>query len=172
MKLGQLEVDLDELRYFLVHAKIHGYAGSGVKQREKDGSKTFEFVEGNFHYTDNYAGSHQAPGQEIVRWQRQDGQRIWYMAYSGGMLPKFWDDKQLEERTYAFLKEALMRVSPDFPFRGPEKYEETGETAGFSYRMIVEGDIERFSGREWIKEKGLDRVVFSQDFIGGLVVPK
>ena len=70
MKIGQLEIDLEELRNFLVIAKKNAYAGGGVKKREIDGSKTFTFQEGNFHYTDNYAGSYQAPGNEIVRWQR------------------------------------------------------------------------------------------------------
>ena len=168
MKLGQLEINLDELTTFIVKAKRNGYAGGGERKRESDGSKTITFQEGDFHYTDNYAGSNQAPGQEIVRWQREEGKRIWQMAYSGGMLPKFWQDEKLREGTFAFLKEVLMQVSFEHPFRGPLEYEH----GDFRYEHGITGDISRFFGAEWIRNKKLDTVVFSQDFIGGLVVPK
>lgn len=171
MKLGQLEVDLDEFAHFLVKAKQKGYARGIGKIREADGSKTFTFQEGNFHYTDNYAGSSQAPGQEIARWQREGGQQIWRMAYSGGMLPEFWKDVELQERIFGksgFLQEVLMRVSLPHPFRGPREY----HSNDFSYGVSIEGDIRRFKGWEWIDDKKIKRLVFTQDFIGGLVVPK
>lgn len=176
MRLGQLEVDLNELANFLVKAKKGGYAGSEEKRREADGSKTFTFQEGNFHYTDNYAGSLQAPGNEIVRWQRADGQRIWHMAYSGGMLKWFYDKEELTQETFKFLKEALMNVTPDLPFRGPERYVTKGgnQKRNFTYNMSVRGNLERFSGNENIVEfqGSSGRFLFTQDFIGGLVIPK
>ena len=178
MKIGQLEIDLKELTNFIVKAKKNGYAGGKEKRREADGSKTFTFQEGNFHYTDNYAGSCQAPGNEIVRWQREDGQRIWQMSYSGGMLPKFWGNKMLSYLTFKFLKNVLMQIGPESPFRGPSKYENNG----FVYKAEVEGDIKRFSGKEHIYSRVYKtgdvspisklEIVFSQDFIGGLVIPK
>jgi len=168
MRLGQLEFDLHELALFLVKAKKNGYAGGTEKVREADGSKTFTFQEGNFHYTDNYAGSYQAPGQEIVRWQRQDGQQIWRMAYSGGMFPEFWGDSKLKEQTYSFLQKVLMQVTPELPFRGPARYEDNN----FYYIMELYGDLKRFSGAEWITDKKSETPIFSQDFIGGLVIPK
>lgn len=168
MKIGNLEIDLEELQNFLVRAKQNGYAGGEEKLREKDGSKTFTYQEGNFHYTDNYAGSYQAPGDEIVRWQREDGQRIWHMAYSGGMASKFWGNKELAQKTYGFLKEVLMQVTPDLPFRGPVRY----KNEDFEYALEINGDVHRFSGAEFITNKRLNEVVFSQDLIGGLVMPK
>ena len=168
MKLGQLEVDLTELTYFIVKAKKNGYAGGEEKRREADGSKTFTFQEGNFHYTDNYAGSNQAPGDEIVRWQKADGQRIWHMAYSGGMLPEFWGNVELKNETFKFLKEVLMQVSSRHHFRGLPQY----DREDFSYVMDLNGDIQRFFGSELIHCKNLRKQVFTQDFIGGLVVPK
>lgn len=168
MKIGQFEIDLEEFQHFIVKAKKKGYAGGGKKQRASDGSKIFVFQEGNFHYTDNYDGSYQAPGDEITRWQREDGQRIWRMAYSGGMLPKFWGDEKLAEETYKFLKKMLMMVSFEYPFRGPPGY----NTKDFSYLMNFKGDIKRFAGKELIRSKRLEEMVFSQDFIGGLVIPK
>ena len=168
MKIGRLEIDLEELTRFIVKAKKNGYASGKEKRREADGSKTFTFQEGNFYYTDNYAGSYQAPGNEIVRWQREDEQRIWHMAYSGGMLPEFWGQKELKDEVFKFLKEVLMLVSFDYPFRGPLKY----ENENFRYAMAINGDIQRFSGKEWITNKGLSKIVFTQNFIGGLVIPK
>lgn len=170
MKIGQLEIDLGELTNFIVKAKKNGYAGGQEKRREADGSKTFTFQEGNFHYTDNYAGSSQAPGSEIVRWQREDGQRIWHMAYFGGMDLQVWGNEELRDSTFRFLKEALMQVNSDYPYRGPKVY----ENKDFLYVMRVDGDIKKFSGTEGIYKKKLvtPKYVFSQDFIGGLVVPK
>ncbi|MEK6898299.1 MAG: DUF5680 domain-containing protein [Nanoarchaeota archaeon] len=168
MKIGKLEISLEELQHFIVKAKRNGYAGGTEKQREKDGSKTYTFQEGNFHYTDNYAGSNQAPGTEIVKWQREDEQRIWQMSYSGGMLPEFWENEKLSEQTFKFLKEVLMQVTFNHPFRGPQSYE--GDD--FFYFSGVQGNIKRFKGNEEIFSRSLDKTVFSQDFIGGLVIPK
>ena len=163
MKLGQLEINLDELTHFIVKAKQNGYAGNGEERREADGSKTLTFQEGNFHYTDNYAGSWQAPGTETVRWQREDGQRIWQMAYSGGMLPKFFGDEQLKKETFDFLREALSHVSIRFPLRGPAVY----ESPRFLYTMQAGGNnIKLFSGGEGIYDIKGHREVFHQDFIG------
>jgi len=178
MKIGQLEIDLKELTNFIVKAKKNTYAGGKEKRRETDGSKTFTFQEGNFYYTDNYAGSYQAPGNEIIRWQREDGQRIWQMSYSGGMLPKFWGNEKVSHSTFEFLKNALRQIDPESPFRGPGKY----ENVNFIYEAWAEGDLQRFSGKEHIYsiiyKTGDDpssrrlEMVFSQDFIGGLVIPK
>ena len=169
MKLGRLEIDLTELKEFVVSAKKNGYASKKEAKREHDGSKTFVFEGGNFHYTDNYAGSYHAPGSEIVRWQRKEGQRIWQMAYSGGMLQSLWGNEELRNQTFNFLKEALSHVSSKHPFRGPPAYQNDKD---FLYLMNVRGDIKRFSGTELIKNKETEKLLFSQDFIGGLVIPK
>lgn len=168
MKIGQLEIDLEELQNFIVKAKKNTYAGGGEEKRLPDGSKLLVFQEGNFYYEDNYDGSYQAPGRELVKWQREDGQRIWQMSYSGGMLRKFWGDKRLSHITFEFLKNALRKIDPKSPFRGPDEY----KNVNFIYEVWVEGDFQRFSGKEQIISKKLERIIFSQDFIGGLVIPK
>ena len=167
MRIGNLEIDLKELTSFVVKAKKNGYAGNGKKRIEPDGSKTFIFQEGEFHYTDNYSGSYRAPGNEIVRWQIEDGQRIWHMAYSGGIDPEFCGNEKIKEPTLIFLKEALKLVSFDHPFRGQPLH----ENKDFKYSMEVAGDIRGFFGAEEIIDKGLNRIVFSQDFMGDLVIP-
>ena len=173
MKVGKLEIDLNELREFLVKAKKHCYAGNGEKQILTDGSKQLTFKEGNFHYTDNYAGYFQAPGTEIVRWQKEDGQRIWQMSYSGGMNPTNLSNKELAEKTFSFLKEALLQVTFENPFRGPEPSfvkEDFIYRAKTVYAAIPIKKIMRFKGHEEIFLK--DQFVFSQDYIGGLVRPE
>lgn len=168
MKIGKLEVDLTELQEFVVEAGKNSYAGNIEPKRMPDGSKTYTFQKGNFHYTDNYAGSFQAPGNEIVRWQREDGQRIWQMSYSGGMLPEFWDDEILAKKTFEFLKRVLIKGDFENPFRGPPEFEDEN----FFYGMNVNGNIKKFSGDEDILYKKINEIVFSQDFIGGLAIPK
>lgn len=168
MKIGQLEINLDELTEFIVKAKRNGYAGNGKKRIEPDGSKTFIFKEGNLCYIDNYSGSYQAPGNEIVRWQREDGQRIWHMAYSGGMSPEFWGNEKVKEFTLAFLKEALMMVSFSHPFRGQSIH----ENEDLIYTMEFVGNIRRCLGIEDIIDKSSNKLLFSQDFIGCLTIPK
>src|SRR3989344_982930 len=104
MKLGKLEIDLEELRDFIVEGKKNCYAGNGEEVILTDGSKRLRFQEGNFYYEDSYAGYYQAPGRELVRWKRKNGQRIWQMSYSGGMIDLENLNKDLVERAFAFLK--------------------------------------------------------------------
>jgi hypothetical protein len=174
MKIGKLEVDLNELAEFIVKAKKNCYAGEGIEQRVGDGSRRLTFSEGNFAYEDNYDGFYQAPGTEIVRWQ-MNGQRIWQMSYSGGMLPEFWGNEQLAKRTFTFLKKVLQQVDSKKPFRGPDRF--SGEDQhSWKYSIKTEGDLVRFRGEENIFYKSAIispfTKIFSQDYIGGLVIPK
>jgi hypothetical protein len=177
IKTGQLEINLGELARFLVDAKKHCYAGNGEELILPDGSKQLTFQKGNFHYTDNYSGWYQAPGSEIVRWQKEDGRRIWQMSYSGGMLEGFHGNVQLTKQTFGFLKECLLSVTPDNPFRGKraEIIRKKIEDNTFSYQCDVEtnyGNIKNFHGTEMIWTTKQDNIIFSQRFIGGLIIPK
>ena len=170
IKLGKLEINLEELRDFIVEGKKSGYAGDGKEQIAEDGSRILTFQKGNFHYTDNYAGYFQAPGTEIVRWQESNGQRIWQMLYSGGMQPNLYGDKELVHATFEFLKRSLSKITKENPFRGPEG---PGFSEGeFFYGADTKGDLTRFIGHEKITNKRIARLVFSQNFIGGLIIPK
>jgi hypothetical protein len=180
VKLGKLEIDLRALTEFIAKAKKRCYAGSGKEERAEDGSKVLTFQEGDFHYTDNYDGFYQAPGSEIVRWQKSNGQRIWKMSYSGGMFPQYWGDEGLAKETFAFLKRVLQKVRVELPFRGPIHSEEDSEGILWTYTSFTVGiGITRFSGKEEIHtEKEIkgnplhNKMVFAQDYIGGLIIPK
>jgi hypothetical protein len=50
------------------------------------------------------------------------------------------------------------------PFRGPKNFKE----GDFEYSNEFEGDITNFKGHEKILFKGKE--VFSQDYVGGLIV--
>ncbi len=167
VKLGKLEVNLDKLAKFIAKAKKKGFAGGGEYVRQKDGSNVFTFQEGDFHYADKYWGSAQAPGYELVSWVESD-QGLWFMSYCGGMLPEFQEDKKLAEKTFAFLKKVLTRVTPERPFRGPL----SSRGRIYHYDDFLTGDLKRFKGKEYITNLFLDKRVFSQDYIGGLVIPK
>lgn len=113
IKLGKLEVDLGELREFIVLGKKNGYAGDGKEQVLPDGSRRFIFQKGSFIYIDEYNGNTSISGHESIR---KKGQLIWRMSYNA--ITSL--DKDMAEKAFAFLKEKLFQVTSEFPFRGPE----------------------------------------------------
>lgn len=88
------------------------------------------------------------------------------MSYSGGMKSEYYKNTSFAEKTFVFLKKVLSRVTEDMPFRGPKNFKE----GDYEYVNKVEGDISNFKGHEVIFFKGKE--VFSQDYIGGLIVHK
>ena len=178
IKLGKLEIDLEEFRDFIVDAKKSCYAGNGKETILPDGSKLLTFQKGNFYYEDNYAYYYQAPGRELAKWRNKKGQRIWQMAYSGGMLNKDGmadinnKDEKLTKKTIGFLKEVLLNVPREIPFRGPRFFEK-GNFRYYNHKIMpyAENNLVRFEGMEriWLAGRGN---VFSQDYTGGLCIPK
>ncbi len=160
-------MDLKKLARFLVKAKTQTYAlmNSQKIESERPLHDELEFEEDGLYYRDSYIGFFQAPGMEEVRLGK-DGETIWTMAYSGGMLSEFQNDIGFAKQVFTFLKKVLGLVKEDFPFRGPKKFEE----GDWSYVNEIEGDIKRFKGHEKIFFKGKE--VFNQDYIGGLVILK
>jgi len=155
-------INLKELAKFLVKAKKQTYAGEGKEiTPQRPGFKELEYSENDYDYRDSYSGFFYAPGQEIVRFK---GVPIWSMSYSGGMKKEYHEDVEFAEKVFTFLKKALFKITEDIPFRGPKHLKE----GDFEYINEVEGDITNFKGHEKILFKGKE--VFSQDYIGGLIV--
>jgi hypothetical protein len=124
-------------------------------------------------YEDNYAGSNQAPGRELVRWQNSEGQRIWQMNYSGGMEPEYWGNEELAEQTFAFLKKQLAKVTAEKPFRGPRFFQERDSEGNlWSYINIVHGSLQQFRGDEMIMNDTNPLMIFRQNYNGCLIIPK
>src|SRR3989338_6676711 len=181
IKLGKLEIDLEDLRDFIVEGKKNCYAGNGKEIILPDGSKLLTFQKGNFYYEDNYAYYYQAPGRELAKWKNKDGQRIWQMAYSGGMIDFNKQDKKLAKKTFGFLKKVLSNVPREYPFRGPRDFASItvpSSKESFTYRNKPSSDnlnnLIRFKGEEKIIRGHGSRFscIFSQDYIGGLCIPK
>jgi len=178
-----LRVDVQELARFLVKAKANTYAGNQREvEPQRPGFKELVFKEGRWEYRDSYAGFYSAPGIETVRF---DGQPVWSMSYSGTIAKKYYGNEEFASHTFAFLKEALSRVDIEMPFRGPKFYALERDQTSWMYvcesksvfdeHVILSGGTEvepivGFRGKEFIYCD--DQVVFVQDFIGGLIVPK
>ena len=159
-----MKLDLDELAKFLVKAKTSTYAVSGKEVlAQRPGFKELEFREGNLSYRDSYAGFFMAPGQEVVRFNNQP---IWAMAYSGGMLPEYREGQEFAEKTFSFLKKALMQVRQTRSFRGPQNLKE----GKWEYKNSSKGSVADFNGTEQIYFERKE--VFKQNYIGGLIIPK
>lgn len=155
-------IDMESLQKFLFSANKNGYAGDGNEvPPQRPGFDEIEYKEGDWLFHDSYAGHYFAPGQEVVYFKDEP---VWAMAYAGGMTFDHHGNKELTKKTIDFLKKALLEMNPALPFRGPEHY----NGGNFEYHSEITGDIKDFAGNEYIESKG--EVVFSQNFIGGLIV--
>lgn len=128
--------NVDELSTFLVEAKKHTYAAKhGKIDMVRLGSTDYQYVEGKYKYIDSFVGSSSFSGQEVVY---KNEQAIWSMNYYGRVLEDSFDGD--------FLKEALLRVPLEKPYRGEESFVK----GDFIYHSKVEGKISYFIGREEI----------------------
>lgn len=129
---------------FILKAKLSGYASGGEGQERKfdDGSVGFEIVSDGFRYLDRYNGFNPFAGSEQI--YDSNNELLWVMNYFGEVLPSGSDTKSI----YSFLKEAMLLISTEYPFRGPAKLEEEN----FRYENQQHGSLGRFHGIERIYE--------------------
>lgn len=139
---------------FLIKAKKATYAGKGAETNpSRPGSHDYEYRENMLRYIDTYLGGKQFAGEEAL-WNGEDC--IWAMNYCGRVLS--------DEFEGDFLKEALLRVPADMPFRGPNNY----ISGSFEYICRVNGDYSWFNGTEAIyKDK---TKIYECVFHGGTIV--
>lgn len=158
----KLNINFDDLKKFLYDANANSYAGAAKEiAPQRPGFDELEYKKGDWYFRDSYVGSYFAPGQEFVYFK---GKPVWAMAYAGGMKFKYHGEREITKETIVFLKKSLIAMEPDKPYRGPVEFAE-GE---FRYISTLNGDIKDFIGNEKIY-KG-DKLVFEQNFIGGIVV--
>ena len=142
---------------FLLEAKRSTYASlSGRIASAISGAKEYEFIYDDYRYVDIYFGSLHFSGIEVVYLKDKP---LWAMTYSGGMVRH----TEKAESVYVFLRQALLDPDPNIPVRGPE-YLAVGD---YTYSFSAGGTLERFSGRETIKEG--TEILYSLDFSGGNV---
>ena len=138
---------------FLIRAKRATYAGKGAETTSsRPGSHDLAYREGEYLYYDTYLGGERFAGEEAL-WI--SGVPYWSMNYAGRVTGNNFSGD--------FLKEALLRVPEDMPYRGPERYED----GGYDYTCSVTGDPEWFRGEERICFQG--REIYECFFHGGMI---
>lgn len=144
----------EDLIEFLCRAKKSTYAGKGAEaSASRPNSHDFHYSEGNLKYIDTYIGSANFAGEEAL-WESDVP--IWAMNYVGRILADGFSGD--------FLKEVLLLVSKDKPYRGPMVYE-NGE---YKYHCIVKGEFKWFEGYEEIFYN--NKKVYECNFHGGSVI--
>ena len=148
------EINMDkQLVDFLIRAKQATYAGKGAETASsRVKSHDLVFKEGEYMYYDTYLGGDKFAGEEAL-WISEVP--YWSMNYVGRVTG--------DDFSGDFLKEALLRVPEDKPFRGPEEYSE----GDYTYKCSIEGDYEWFQGKEIITLKG--EQIYECYFHGGLI---
>lgn len=140
---------------FLIRAKKATYAGKGAETAPaRLCSHDLKFQEGEFFYYDTYLGGEKFAGEEAL-WI--NSAPYWAMNYAGRVIGNS------DDFSGDFLKEALLKVPADKPFRGPENYT-NGE---YTYACEVQGGFEWFQGFETIAFKG--QIIYECFFHGGII---
>ena len=125
---------------FLIKAKRATYAGKGAETApSRPASHDLAYREGDLMYLDTYLGGEKFAGEEAL-WIA--GVPFWSMNYAGRVTG--------EPFSGDFLKEALLRVPEDEPYRGPREYAD-GE---YTYHCETEGGFDWFQGKETIELRG------------------
>lgn len=143
----------DEMIAFLCKAKKETYAGQGnTAESSRPKSYDYRYAEGDFIYLDSYFGGEKFIGEEVLYVKEIP---TFSMNYVGRVLG--------EGFLGSFLKEALLLVPAEYPFRGPFVY----KNGDYSYHCIINGDVEWFQGYEEIFL--LDRRIYECNFHGGII---
>lgn len=143
----------EELISLLCKAKKATYAGKGDEAlSSRPNSHDLQYVEGDLKYIDTYLGGEKFAGEEAL-WT--GSLPVWSMNYIGRIIAEgFCGD---------FLKEALLLVPKEHPYRGPMVY----HNGSYKYHCIVNGAFEWFQGYEEIFYN--DKKVYECMFHGGYI---
>ncbi|MBI3397607.1 hypothetical protein HY045_03975 [Candidatus Woesebacteria bacterium] len=154
---------LSYLAEFIVEANKNTWAAEGAEvEPERKGYRELEYKRGEWRLRDSYTGYFRAPGMTTVYYKDMP---VWTMAYGGHGQTEGHENGA--KQTFQILKEALIRVTPSLPFRGPEKYQD-GKNQ-YSFKML-KGNI---TNGLWEEEITEDEVTtFTQTGIVGIVIHK
>lgn len=147
-------MDINKIIDFLLVAKKNTYAtGNNKVDSCRMNSHDYRYEDkSGFIYLDSYLGGECFAGEEVV-WLHENP--VWSMNYVGRVIG--------ENFSGDFLKEVLMEVLTDLPFRGPEIY-----TKGdYHYHCKVDGEFVWFQGYEEIFY--MDEKIYECYFHGGTI---
>jgi transcriptional regulator with XRE-family HTH domain len=143
----------DTMIDFLIRAKKSTYAAKGAEVNpSRPNSHDLQFVENKFKYIDTYLGGEKFAGEEAVWFEDKP---CWSMNYVGRVLAEGFSGD--------FLKECLLLVPKEYPFRGPLVH----RNGDFTYHCVINGEFEWFSGYEEIFAGSIR--VFECVFHGGSI---
>lgn len=147
-------MDIRRLIEFLLEAKKNTYAAADNKVEScRRNSHDFRYEDkSGFTYLDSYLGGESFAGEEAV-WVHDNP--TWSMNYVGRVMG--------ENFSGDFLKEVLMQVSAELPFRGPEIYSK----GDYHYHCKVAGEFVWFQGYEEIFYR--DEKIYECYFHGGII---
>jgi hypothetical protein len=153
-------MDIKALHQFLLDSNGAGYAGGDEKKwlKETDGSTTIPYQKGPFRSHDNFFGGEPYGGRIVVFHEEK---AVWMMMYYGWVAAGVNPDL-----VYGVLRNALMQMPEEAPFRGPKEY--TDAEKNLTYTNSWEGDLERYSGQEKITDTE-GKVIYEAFYRGGLV---
>ena len=138
---------------FLIRAKQATYAGKGAETApSRVKSHDLVYREGDLMYYDTYLGGEKFAGEEAL-WISEVP--CWSMNYVGRVTGKNFSGD--------FLKEALLRVPEEQPYRGPAHY----TNGDYTYHCDTEGTSDWFRGKETIEYRG--SMIYECFFHGGLI---
>ena len=149
---------LKHLKKFLEESGKADYANTSPESwiKEKDGSRTIEYVSGDWRFHDNFFGGEPYGGRIVIH---HKGNPIWIFVYYGWIEP-FVKDIQ---KVYDFLKLALNANPENKIFRGPKRFVHKE----FIYKNSRKGGLETFFGEEAIYQN--EKEVYKAKYMGGLV---
>ena len=154
---------LKDLAEFLVEANLQTWAADkGKIEATRPNSKRSVHERGNWKLDDEYDSYFKAPGSTRVFYKNVP---VWSMHYGGPGMSEGYEYKVKE--TFHFLKGALLKVSSELPYRGPEEYSEGTKTYKF---RVTRGDLEDCSWEEEIFDG--DILLFKQIGFAGTSVGK
>ncbi len=147
-------LDIDKTIEFLLLAKRNTYAAKAPEVKPcRSGSHDLSYENSTgYKYYDTYLGGECFAGEEAV-WLHDTP--IWSMNYAGRVIG--------ENFSGDFLKEALMAVPKEMPYRGPEVYEK----GDYLYHCQVSGEFIWFQGQEEIYYR--KNKIYECNFHGGIV---
>ena len=142
-----------------MQSKISTYASTeeGREKKFDDGSVGFEIISNGYRYIDRFNGFNPFTGSEKIF--GEGNELLWVFNYFGEILPNGTDPKKI----YSFLREAMRLITPEYPFRGPEFY----ENQNYRYENKQDGSLDHFHGIEKIFEK--NKEVYVLYYHGGIL---